>query len=369
MKNIEKFFPLLETCNEESNPKYAGLVNGKAGLFLCIDKLSHVNKSNRLSEWRNKLLNTLLTTVTSQFSLANGIAGLCMTFQFSSYKEILSDQLAQLHHVLREKCNLLIERKEYDYFNGASGILFYLILYSNDRIECLLKKYCGTLSNDIQNHAFRSRIYDEKKTIIGTNIGTAHGLTGYLLVLLAAWEQGYKDIVSSTVGKLAEFLLAHRLKETGFPQFPSFIDIDNNKYQSDIAWCYGDLMSWYAIWKYANLDNNVPMLEMSYGHLIEITKRPDIRNNCIILCHGLPSIYLVYRHLYKKTQDKKFLMYARIIRQQIIDLLASYPSRVQNDEQLKKEMGSPSLFIGLPGCLMSLYIDEFDDEWTKVLLL
>lgn len=369
MKKTEKFLPLLEVCDKEPNQKNVGLVNGKTGLFLYIDKLSHVNKSTWLSEWRDKLLNTLLTTITNQFSLANGITGLCMALQLSSYKEVLSDQLAQLHHVLHKKCNLLIDRKEYDYFNGASGILFYLILYSNDRIECLLKKYCGTLSNDIQNHAFRSRIYDEKKTIIGTNIGTAHGLTGYLLVLLAAWEQGYKDIVSSTVGKLAEFLLAHRLKETGFPQFPSFIDIDNNKYQSDIAWCYGDLMSWYAIWKYAYLNNNIPMLEISYGHLIEITKRPDIRTNCIILCHGLPSIYLVYRHLYKKTQDEQFLIYANAIRQQIIDLLAGYSSQMSFDEQLRIEVECPSFYTGLPGCLMALYVDETDDSLTKLLLL
>lgn len=369
MENIEKFLPLLEVCDKESYQEYVGLVNGKAGLFLCLDKFSHIHKSIVLAKWRDQLLNTLLTTVTNHFSLANGIAGLCMALQFSSYKEVLSGQFGQQHHVLYEKCDLHIERKEYDYFNGASGVLFYLILYSNEEIENLLKKYCETLCKDILDYSFRSYIYGKEKTVIGTNMGTAHGITGYLLVLLIAWEQGYKDIVSSTVVRLVEFLLNHRLKETGFPQFPCFIDIDNNKYKSDIAWCYGDMMSWYAIWKYGCLDNNGSMIEMAYCHLLEITKRPDIRNNCIILCHGLPSIYLVYRHLYKKTQDKQFLTYSNIIRQQIRYLLTGYSTLVPTDEKLRKEMGSPSFYMGLSGCLMALYANQTEDIWTKMLLL
>lgn len=57
MNNIGKILTLLETCDEELNQKYVGLVNGKAGLFLCIDKLSHINKSIRLTKWRDRLLN------------------------------------------------------------------------------------------------------------------------------------------------------------------------------------------------------------------------------------------------------------------------------------------------------------------------
>lgn len=369
MNNIGKILTLLETCDEELNQKYVGLVNGKAGLFLCIDKLSHINKSIRLTKWRDRLLNTLLTTITNQFSLANGISGLCIALQFSSCKEVLLGQLGQLHHILYEKCDLLIGKKEYDYYNGASGILFYLILHSYVGIEPLLKKYCDSLCRDIQKQAFRSSIFSKEKTIVGTNIGTAHGITGYLLILLIVWEQGYKDIVSSTVEKLSEFLLNLRLKETGFPQFPSFIDIDNNKYKSAIAWCYGDLMAWYAIWKYANLAKDKLMLDMANKHLIEITERTDIRENSIILCHGLSSIYLVYRHLYKKTRNEQFLTYANKVHQQAINLLSNYSTYAPTNEQVKKEVNNPSFFVGLPGCLMTFYVDETDDKWTKILLL
>ena len=369
MENIETFLPLLEVCDKEPNQEHVGLVNGKAGLFLCIDKFSHIHKSIVLAKWRDQLLNTLLTTVTNQFSLANGIAGLYMTLQCSSYKETFSGQLGQQYHVLCEKCNLYIERKEYDYYNGASGILLYILLFYKTRAKSLLTKYCNSICEDIKKGSFRSYIYSKEGRTAGTNMGTAHGIAGYLLVLLIAWEQGYKDIVSPTVEKLSRFLLHQRLKETGFPQFPSFIDIDYNKYKSDIAWCYGDLMSWYAIWKYGCLDNNGSMIETAYDHLIEITKRPDIRNNCIILCHGLPSIYLVYRHLYRKTQDWQFLTYSNIIRQQIINLLTGYSSQVSFNEQLRKEMESPSFYMGLSGCLMALYVDMTDDIWTRLLLL
>lgn len=369
----EVLLSCIEKClNSPNEPNVSvgiGLVQGKAGLFLCLDELLKVHPSNTLLEQRTVILKQLLSSGVKKLALGDGLTGLCMAVQYSSYKDILTNYLIEIHSVLLKRSHFLIERKEYDYYYGAAGILLYLLHFSSDDLSSLLQYFCKNICKDLKNNELHSSINCENKKIIGLNLGTAHGVTGCLLVLLAAWELGYKEIVSSTIHKLSEVLLNNRLSGKELFHFPSFIGENNQKYKSDIAWCYGDLMVWYSLWKMAHLERNDILLNTAIKQLIGITKRPDMRKDSIVLCHGLSSLFIVYRRLYKETKIAEFDEFSIKMHYATIKLLSEYCLQSKNNSVYRRIIENPSFFVGISGCVLSLLVDETDDLWTKILLL
>lgn len=348
-----------------------GFTEGKAGLILCMELMAKLTDSNRLKSQADHLLEAQLEGSAENMTLGYGLSAFCLALQWSSNKGVIDEQEDEINAMIGRECNLLIEKGKYDYYKGASGMLFYLLQCRNMNLSTLMQKYAFSIDKSIGENRLLTMFYDEDNSAHPCiNFGTPHGITGYILLLLIALEQGYSDIVKPIVGRLCDFLLNSRYQNQEYPLFPSIVTTDGKKYGSNIAWCYGDLMAWYAIMKAGMLIGNASYQDLGYKNLLMMINRSDYRKGELCLCHGFPSLYLVFRKLYSITNDSAFKRNAISMKERSIDLLISFLGRRQTVTSYNKFIKNPSLFLGLPGCILALITDELDDDnWTKILLL
>jgi hypothetical protein len=134
------------------------------------------------------------------------------------------------------------------------------------------------------------------------NLGTPHGLTGIILLLLIVKEKGF-DIDEEILNSMFEIIISFRFKENKKIEcyFPSKVFKDGRCNKSGLAWCYGDLMIAYAMLKYGILYKNDYYIRYSKIILNDSFSKKMIHSENLILCHGYSSLSLIYNMIYKKT--------------------------------------------------------------------
>ena len=106
--------------------------------------------------------------------------------------------------------------------------------------------------------------------------------------------------------KVCDFLLENRFTKRERSFFPSVMKRDEEKIDSGIAWCYGDLMASYALLKAGILLKHSYYREVGYQMLLQLNERTDYVKNDLCLCHGHSSLILIYKRIYELTCDKSF---------------------------------------------------------------
>ena len=225
-----------ERLNKEKG--YNGIARGSSGLLLC--SVQRYVETREIED-KNEVY-TLIDRLTCQpinyCSFGYGLAGFAWIInsikKVDLYKNV-NEWLEEYDTILEKYYQLMLYKKDLDYFRGASGILFYFLergfLHKN-----IIKPYVDCL-HERENGILPSYYIGRDKNNI--NLGTPHGITGVILILLKIKEQGVYPVDSLIMDLLDELLSFQRI-ECSY-HFPGTVSGENES-ESGLAWCYGDFL-------------------------------------------------------------------------------------------------------------------------------
>jgi lantibiotic biosynthesis protein len=354
--DIYNRIPLVEN-------NYRGIVKGSSGTLLCCVQRYLITREVRDRDEIYALVDKMTSLPVSQFSLGYGLAGFAWVIsliqKFDLFENV-DEWLTDFESVLEKHYCLMLYKKDVDYFRGASGILFYFLERGllnkgivKSFIDCLYERESGICPSYYINR--------DKSNI---NLGTPHGITGIILILLRLKELG-ENMVDSLILELLEELLSLRRTDRSY-NFPRTV-FGKDESPSIVAWCYGDLMASYSILKAGLLFDKKKYIDLVYPILTDLAQREDCSNN-LSLCHGYNSSSLVFRKMFELTNNKA-LHIASIKWQNIAMSTFQMKYEKYRNNQLNADyFEDESLFYGFSGFLLS-FNGSFYRACEKSLLL
>jgi len=397
-RKLEEIASLLTAQPSSADISLTGGDAGRALFLLYYYKLSgreaYLDKAI-------ELMDDLLVNVTQSEcdpSFAGGLAGIGWLLQHAVDNNFLD---ADVHHLLGKMDAALyqwmmaeIQRGNYDYLYGATGVALYFL-----HKAAADEQYAGGLSNFIS--ALEAQAIAEQEMIKWKafilhegmygpdscgdtfNLGLSHGIPSIIAFLVKAGQQPTLAAqCSRLVEKSCRFLQHHmRPPEAYGSYFGYLVNADGIQTPaSRLAWCYGDLGVCATLWqagealqqesiKAAALDIarfNAPKRDLAAGF---------VQDACF--CHGTSGIAHIYHKMYKHTGETLFSEAAAFWYDQTLamatfdDGLAGYKTFIGTDPANGEWHNVPGLLEGVSGIGLSLIsaVAAFEPAWDEALLL
>jgi hypothetical protein len=212
-------------------------------------------------------------------------------------------------------------------------------------------------------------------TNMDIDLSLAHGLSGFLLLVLKAWpvlenKEEAKKIVREGIRFISARKLPIRFPEDDFSLYATaFKEGDKEmKRFNRLAWCYGDLNFVLLLHRAANVLNCYEYSELAMQIGANTVLRKDEKSTMVNdshFCHGSSGLFVMYQTLFRETglsmyEDAMNYWYDQTVMFTALDL-----------EKNKYTNGSISLLEGWTGVALSL-ISKFDTErscWQEIFLL
>lgn len=355
---------------------YTGLLGGDLGWCIFLNELEDPSNSNFII--RNIIKKYVESSYKFDSSITydiyKGIGSLYLTINYLDYRHLfLEEELCKLESNLFTIFEQYIHISNFDFLYGASGLLLGFI-HSGYNLQVASKLYIDKLWR-IYKATGTIDIFLPNSKIM--NLGFAHGICGVNSLLLYLKSLDIRDErIDQLIIAIGNTLIS-KFKDDlrGKTLVPLAINEDKTvTYIDTLGWCTGRLA--YGI-SLLDISHNVG--EMSYGkigkkiiddaflepmNLFDFQNENDIQTiyHKLSLCHGLPSLVLLTKIIFEKTEDLKFLDRHYILRKHLIH------SFHLNPDMFKLYENSLSLLQGISGIfLTALYSDQV--KWRKLLLL
>jgi lantibiotic modifying enzyme len=376
---MERHLKILDEyiANYQCKDNKIGIVTGESGLVLLLAQLYCYTNNEKYCGQMNLLLDRITEKNDVDYSLGYGWCGfawILLQIKKLNIKEDIDEWLNDLDAVLEKEFYLMLNSSNLDYFEGASGVLFYFMEKGavTPNICEMANAYISHISNKIKTSRWEEDIFnpETRQMCKVINLGVPHGITGLLLMLLIIHKNKTADC-QNTIKQLIDVLLSFEIKDANIGcRFASRI-INGIKNPNDVAWCYGDLMIGYGILKAGFLLNNNDY--MSYGEILltETLKRKNHHDDHLILCHGYTSLSHVYNCVYQLTGEKCFRQQAEKWQQASILSFENSYHKNMNLVKYNYFKQDASLFFGFSGFFMSLLDWEYNanNQWKNCLLI
>ncbi len=365
---------ILERIHLREKCECNGLVVGDVSLLLPLYYSSYLG-SNYSPFYKQKfddLLADIISREVTNYSLGYGIAGLLWILEIIDQETLLGSQLQNIDRALEQEYNLMVDKNNLDYYAGALGILFYLSQKKESyfNLDYMISKLLEQLEKNFQRQEWYMTVREKNGEISEfINVGTPHGITGIILILLQLREKT-KSCIDFMIIRLCDLLLFLQCPQGSACLFPARVMRDGSKSVSGIAWCYGDLMGGYALLKAGVTLRKKEYVQFAKYVLHGTINRTISQKENLCLCHGYTSLVHIYKKIYNITQESIFLSVSEYWKKKT---LQSYRDKWQNVEK-KIECDifftDLSLFIGVSGLLMSIATWENEDsKWINCLLV
>lgn len=306
----------LESENSALAPS---LFVGEAGIALFrILYLKHFKKSAydlKTVASIQAITESLITTTDSSFCY--GSSGIKWLFSYlfkldiiekNDYENISSDDNITAADALK-----LLESNNYEFLSGAVGIAHY-ILSSNYKFRAsffaiFFKKLDTLIDNEdciIHYFDLEKRCIDPKQV----NWGLAHGIIGVLKLCLECFQL---DICKKEAQQMSQKIIDFLCKKSNPPDalsvFPSITTAAFNGGKSRLGWCYGDLITGFALYRAANLFNDNKLLIFANEVLTKTCSRrlsEETNVQDVSICHGSIGIAHIYNKLWFLSNNPLF---------------------------------------------------------------
>jgi lantibiotic biosynthesis protein len=371
------------TCANDS------LLNGSLGMILYYFTLYEAFQREEDAAKGNELLEGIFSRLNSGDSLimnpsySKGVSGFLYVLELISKNGFIDidirEEREDLEEYLYEQALLQIEEDFNDYLHGAFGILFYFLeRLPDEKVERYVR---GILQKVFEKAVQNEEVFwlrnfldseDEKKQI---NLSLAHGQSGFLLILLQAFQQGiYPEKIYQAVKKGMGLIIKSRqdidFDEKKYAFFPIRIQEETmeNLFSHRMAWCYGDLNQLLLLYKSGHAFN-----EQKYNRMANLMGGCSVLRedeeatmcNDAHFCHGAAGLAQFYRTLYLTSQFPPYLNgYFKWI-EKTVDFL-------KQDLALDAYNGKEGVLLsGLPGIALTLlsFVHDRELQWGKAFLL
>ncbi|WP_046758499.1 lanthionine synthetase C family protein [Kordia jejudonensis] len=383
-QHLENISFFIQSYRNESVTINGGL----PGIIIFYFQLHQVTKDEQqydiAVQYLEILYNQLETKMPNSYLYSQGLAGIGWFLNYIQRFITLDNDFdtPEFDTVFFKIATNELKRRNYEFLNGFSGILLYL-LNKESTADSLLSSFVDAAHTEIfqlENPISFFEHTDVRHKFPSINLGVSHGIYGFIAVLNKLYAKGINCTKCEAIMRLViNFTFLHQKDFTTHGTFfPNRIGngITESTFNR-LAWCYGDLgiltvlLNTSIVLKDLKLEENILKL------LINTTHRKDLQTtmmNDFWICHGTSGAAYIFQRLYKKTQipDFKFASnywYLKTLEQ--LDLGSS--EITQNYTQIgsyaRKDLtGFLSGYAGLGLALLSaLQTDGMD--WDEMILM
>lgn len=358
--------------------------NSEIGLAICYLYLYKNEGDEKYMNELYKLINLQIKNFNQHsnpnLTLGYGLTSLAWLIELILSSSIPIDcvekWIKDIDTILINQYTLMLENNNFDYFEGASGLLFYFLTKTKKMrsVNILVDRFLSSLesSKNKTNSYYYQDFKDPSQLCL--NMGVPHGIIGIILTLLIIKEKKIECNIDETLFHFTKVMMSYEIKNKEIPfHFPSTILSSGEARPTRLAWCYGDIMAGYALYKLGVLYNN----HFYYNHGLEVLRHTTFRKNQLLgnqnlsLCHGYPAIICIYDEMYTRTHDNLFLSSANYYRDIAHKELKNICKEQEHLNKLPNSIfDNFSLFYGLPGLVLTLLDSKKNSiKWKKILLI
>ena len=354
-----------------------GIVLGDAGMILSLSELYTYTKNEYYLDKMYEIFDTLLEQDNYDLSLGYGISGLawCLSLIDEELIENRNEWLMDIQSVLEIEYESMLEQGNLDYYRGATGLIFYFLNTSIKlgSIKKIIDLYLETVQIKLSKNDWFEPAYENSEYFGNIlNFSTPHGLTGIILMLLIIKEKEI-EVDEKLIDSMFEIIFEYEFEDNEINDchFPSRVFENGRRDASGLAWCYGDLMIAYAMLKYGILYKKDDYIQHSKIILKNSLSKKITHSETLILCHGLPSLSLIYNVISKRTGEHIYNDASKLFEQKCKQVISDSYSEYKKNRVPHYFFDRSSLLIGYSGFILSsLFWDGYNGcDWKKCLLL
>jgi lantibiotic modifying enzyme len=329
--NIEKkIHHIYEWVNKKDNVFYVhhpALVGGEGGILLFKAYYYNYFKIQIPNSFEDDLKQLISQSDHfDSYNLGNGYLGLAWLISHLYGMKVLSKDyllvLNEINDYLEEVIDHYRSMRNYDLLYGLGGVAMYLIENPDIKNRSKLLQtvtdtivQLASIDGDVvfwQNYFSITRNRPDE---IAVDFGLAHGMSSILIILCRLIQEGAR-VDHSLLTKATNWLLSQKRQDQEFGIFPHFYIDGDDKGESRLAWCYGDLCIAISVHNVAKILQDKRLFQEAYRIAKDTLNRSILEsgipfdNNGFVecsVCHGSPSLILIYNHLYLETGDTKFM--------------------------------------------------------------
>jgi len=325
----------------------------------------------------------------------SGIAGAGWVFEHLLEEDFMDSDndelLADLDEYLLGVMNYDMQQGQYDFLHAGIGYAYYFLKrYRNTKDAILKERYKEYLSKmvsylnetaheDPSGFKWESRL-DIETGLRGYNLSLSHGMSS-IVIFLAKLHQAdlFRDKVTPLLKGAVGYIQSHEVQgENLYSLYPSWItEPKEDKSQSRLAWCYGDLGIGLAFWQASKTLNDDTLKNKALTILKHGANRTTVEDTAIRdagVCHGSYGNAQIFNRLHKETNDPLFEKAANHwidfgLKMAIHeDGNAGYKQWNGKDETWEARI---SLLEGVAGIGLTIidYLADFESHWDECLMI
>ncbi len=395
---LEEIAALL--CAQPSTADIS-LTGGDAGRALFLLYYYKLTGKEAFLDKAIELMDDLLANVAQTNchpSFAGGLAGIGWLMQHAVQHDFLDADihllLGKMDEALYQWMMAEINKGNYDYLYGATGVALYFLrkTNANERYSNWLADYITALEEQAipEQEMIKWRAYMLQEGMYGPeaqqdtfNLGLSHGIPSIISFLSkASRHPPITEQCARLVEKSSRFLQYHMRPPEEHGSYFGYVVNGCGKQTpaSRLAWCYGDLGVCTTLWqagdalqqaplKTAALEIarfNAPKRDLAAGHVLDAC-----------FCHGTSGIAHIYHKMYRHTNEPLFKEAAGFWYDKTLEMasfddgLAGYKTYMSTNPEQGEWHNVPGLLEGVSGIGLSLIsaVADFDPVWDEALLL
>lgn len=384
---LEKIYKINTVLSDSSCP-HNGLLGGSLGLLYYYYHAADILKDPALLEQGETMLAAVFEDLNGEdarlngAAFSNGATGLAYVVNNLQSNGLIdfdiNSEFADLDRYLFDTACEQLDKGEIDYLHGAMGAFYYFASRAqNETVNTYLNTLAGIFLDKaipsadglyFTNHSLE-RLGDHK-----ADLGLAHGLSGLLLLLIAAWPH-LKDPekAAQTLRKGIAFILQFEVPadtdQQRFSLFPFTVERAKPlNLPNRMAWCYGDLNIVLLLYRAGKLLQDNIYLETAERigkNTLNRKSEQATQSSDSHFCHGSSGLAQIYNCLYTETGDPG---YKEAYAYWITETLSLVDREIEAGQYRQNPV---SLLDGWPGVALVLtgYVSEEKQRWADVFLL
>lgn len=325
---------IIERFDKKELKEDIGLLSGKAGISLFMFYNARYFKSEKYEEYAQKILEDVFNDINNGNLIptyCSGLAGVCWTVNHLVEEKFIDKDnlqvLDEFDEYLYKAMQGYIERNDFDFLHGATGIAFYFTKRADkdkNFVEYLkyyvqkLKDYAIFDEEEKTAKIISIRLDENNNTNQVYNLSMSHGMSSIIIILCKIHDlmEDKSDCLELIEG-MTNYIISHRnFNETNNNSlYPSAVcvdgSVDKKSKTSRLGWCYGDIGNGIAFYNSSELINENTLMYKSKANEIFLNlfnrQDPVIQSiNDTGLCHGSSGLVCVFRSLLYNNFDKKY---------------------------------------------------------------
>ena len=381
--SIDKIYRFLR---DQKDYDGYGVLNGLSSVILFFAEMYRFYRTEEILNDLNDKIEILLSHINAEMgpTLCSGQSGICWLLRYLDSKGIIDcDDIDDILNDIDKYVYYLFVHSfinDVDYLHGGLGIAYYYLLANNKHSASVGKMFLNKLIEtkinfDDGSCAWKTQVKDSRKDkyVTVANFSLSHGMAA-IIVFLAKYFELTKDIEASHLIRQTFLFFTNNVNpDNYYSVYSNWIDFEvpNERCESRLAWCYGDLGIALALRYAGTILNDSVMLNFSDF----VTKKTTLRFSesqiqDVTFCHGSSGACFIYNFLYQRIGDKLYKESAMFWLNDTLNKIntINFENRKIDTDQLNND---DTFLTGLPGvglALLSL-IDKDYASWSEILLL